>query len=246
MHRRALIKASGALALAVSGALPSVRASLAQATEAFASLDLPQLDITLSKSEITIEPTKLNAGWTLVNFVNDLESEAAGPNIMVVPTGENAAQISENLATAGEPLPSWVYTSVFAGGPYIGPGKTAQAVIELTAGDWTVWTVHADVPSVQFTVSGEPTPVAPPELSESATITIGDQPIQLLPTPNSTGPAIWAISNTTSAPRSLIAMQLPDGTTVDDFVAALAQDPSATPAADTIDLAEAPVVGVTT
>src|SRR5215217_1687677 len=246
MHRRALIKASGAFALVASGSLARGRAVWAQESDAFASLDLPQLNITLTESEFTVKPTELNAGWTLVNFVNSLPSDAAGPNIMIVPTGENAEQISDNISAAGEALPSWVYNSVFAGGPYAAAGKSAQAVIELTAGDWGFWTSIPGVPSTQFTVSGETTPVAPSDLTATWDVTIGDGPLQGLPTPDSSGPAVWAISNTTAAPQSVVAMQLPEGTTIQEFVDSIGQDPSVTPAPGTIDLASAPVVGVCT
>ncbi len=246
MHRRALIKASGVFALVATGSLSRGRAVLAQESNAFASLDLPELDITLTESGFTVEPAELNAGWTLVNFVNSLPSDAAGPNIMIVPTGETADQISANISNAGEALPSWVYNSVFAGGPYAAAGESAQAVVELTAGDWGVWTSIPDVPSTQFTVSGEATPIATSDITATWDITIGDGPLQGLPTPESSGPAIWAISNITAAPQSVVAMQLPDGTTIEQFVESINQGPSATPAPGTVDLATAPVVGVCT
>jgi hypothetical protein len=116
----------------------------------------------------------------------------------------------------------------------------------LTAGDWGVWTTIPDVPSTQFTVSGEATPVATSDVTAKWDITVGDGPIQGLPTPESSGPAIWAITNITAAPQSVVAMQLPDGTTIEQFVQSVDQDPSATPAPGTVDLATAPVVGVCT
>src|SRR5215216_1476909 len=137
MDRRRFVMRSGAVALALMRASTRIPGVSAQSEDAFDELDLPELTVTLTDEGFTAEPTELSAGWTLVTFDNTLPSSADGPNIMLVPSELSETSLLDLLLTpTAESQRTWLFTSVFAGGPYCEAGKISQAVIKLTEGDW--------------------------------------------------------------------------------------------------------------
>jgi hypothetical protein len=95
-------------------------------------------------------------------------------------------------------------------------------------------------------VTGDVQPVTPPDVSTALTASVEESALVGLPPALQSGPGIWAITNTASDPQMVTCFQLPDGTSVDTFADSIARQFGGTPPADTVDLDEAPVVGVCT
>jgi hypothetical protein len=247
MDRRRFVVRSGAVALALTHAVTWEPWASAQGADAFDTLGLPELTVTLTEEGFTANPTTLSAGWTLVTFDNTLESGADGPNIMLVPPDLTETSLLDLLLTPTTESPrTWVATSVFAGGPYCEAGTSAQTVIKLSEGDWALWSGFGTYQGAIVSVTGDAAPVAPPEVSAALTASVEESALVGLPPALQPGPGIWAMTNTASDPHLVIAYRLPNGTTVDTFADSIARQHGGTPTAETVDLDEAPVVGVCT
>jgi hypothetical protein len=247
MDRRRFVVRSGAVALALTQFVTRIPWASAQSTDAFDELGLPELTVTLTDEGFTADPTELSAGWTLVTFDNTTSSGAGGPNIMLVPPDLTKTSLLDLLLTPTAESPrAWVATSVFAGGPYCQAGEKAQTVINLSEGDWAVWSGFGTYNGAIVTVTGDAEAVAQPEVSAALTAAVEESALVGFPPALQPGPGIWAITNTASDPHMVMSYQLPDGTSLDTFADSITRQLGGTPTADTVDLDKAPVVGVCT
>jgi len=232
--------------------LGSAGTTAAQESNPFADTGLPEIAVTVTDTAYEGVPTELTAG----RYVLSLTNTATTPNPFVPPfldflgaafvkvpaeytsadflamlAAEQAAVMaSPEAALQGEP--DWLYETVSTGGPYAYRGMTTSAVIDLTAGDWILWgeNILAGQAPIPVKVTGEaPADQATP----TATLTIEATEFSFTNNAVAAGPQIIELRNIGQQPHFLALAQVPDGTTLEEFMvfAAGSVDPSATPAA---------------
>jgi hypothetical protein len=197
MDRRTVLTRGGATTLALALAARQGRLAWAQQTTDFSGLGYPELVITVTDTGFEGVPATTAAGRYLLTVTNarSAASENAGAVGFVSPTpaGKSAADFLQFVASLAAPsatpvggtptggeagggemeqLPLWVYQLHFAGGVYALSG-TAQAVIDLTPGEYVVWGDDPSVPltPVALSVTGEfPQDVKDPATDLTATL----------------------------------------------------------------------------
>jgi hypothetical protein len=178
-----------------------------------------------------VSPTP--AGMSASDFLQLLGGGGEAPPAGATPEmmGSPAAESDQN--DEGEQLPLVIYQMKFAGGTMIFPGKTsAQAVIDLTAGEWVAW---ADDPAGQvaptiFTVTGDfPADVQDPESDITATLV----DFAIMIEGNLTaGTHTIKVQHHGAQPHFLEMEKGPDTMTKQQVGDAIAAEMSGTPAAD--------------
>jgi hypothetical protein len=194
----ALGSAAGLAALSI---LPA-RAMLVSAQDAgdLSAMGYPELDITVTPTGFEGVPESTAAGRYLLKLTStipagDTSNSGAIGFMSGTPIGMNAADLLQFIggvgASSGEaspaaagpspeaggdegqPLPLEVYQLHFAGGVFAPPGQTAQAVIDLTPGEYVVWGDDPSVPQqpVTLTVTGDfPQDIKDPTADITATL----------------------------------------------------------------------------
>lgn len=192
----------GTAASAAALALLPTRSLLAeaQATSDFSALGYSELKVTITDSAYEGIPASLPAGRYLltataktsgqtspdqnpptVAFVSPTPAGMSANAFLQLLGGGSATPEMEGTPAAGEEqgggedeqLPLAVYQMKFAGGTMVLSGQSAQAVVDLTAGEWVAW---ADDPSGStkpaiFTVTGDfPADVKDPQADITATL----------------------------------------------------------------------------
>jgi hypothetical protein len=121
----------------------------------------------------TVEFMMLPEGMTAEDFASLFAPPTGTPDTETPPEVE--ATPPEVEATPGpEGPPAWYYQTTMAGGVGIGPGQTGQVVIDLSPGNWVIWSGDPAAPQapVGLTVTGEiASPVAMTEPPATVTIT---------------------------------------------------------------------------
>jgi hypothetical protein len=254
--RRSIVSLLGALLL-VPLSLVSV-ASAQDATPApespFASLGLPELNITITAEGYEGIPESLAAGRYLVtmNVTDDTAGNGGGGVSFVQPSGMSGQDfvdfITELQSGGGAPpgaggatpadggggdqgAPEFFYQSLIAGGSFAGPGQTVQVVLDLPPGDWVAWGDDPAAPQapVVFTATGE-MPTDLPEPESSATITMGEYVIKVTEGEITTGPQVLRVDNVGAQPHFVFSANAPEGISDADIEAILNADMSgATP-----------------
>jgi len=254
MHRRFLaIIATGALALMGSaGALAQDATPTAESQ--FADLGLPEITITATDTGFEVSPTEVAAGRHLVTLNNESANPQVFTGLVQLPEGKTLDDLSAaDEIAAGTPIPeegfapetyAWLYETYIAGGPSTITEVARQAVVNLPAGDYGVWTEDpmSELPASPLTVTGDPsTQIEGPEPEAAVTIIeegeggVGysfrlDGELQA-------GPQIVRVLNASDQPHFVEASQYPEPVTMDQVMAAFMFDPSsgATPPPDMID-----------
>lgn len=179
------------------------------------------------------------AGMTPKDALSQITMFAGGPPANASPAagGTPPAGMSMGATPSAEGneggpeieiLPDWVYQSRMAGGPYVNPGTSTEAVIDLLPGDWFLWGDDPTAPQkpVIFTVTGDfPTDVKDP--TSDVTATLVDFAITMGGTLTAGDHSI-AIKNIGAEPHFLIVSRIPDGMTKDQLLQAL-MSPSGPP-----------------
>lgn len=117
----------------------------------------------------------------------------------------------------------------FAGGTNVDPGTTGQAIVDLTPGEWLVWTsdLGASQKPELLTVTGDfPTDVKDPE--SDLTVTYVDFAISIEGN-LAAGKHLVKIQNHGAQPHFLVLLQAPDGITRDDIQKSLIPGPDGAP-----------------
>lgn len=174
----------------------------------------PQLDVAITDSELQVSMTTVPAGWVLLNVTNS-SSDEAGAGVI----GPGAGQTMDDLmAAAATPpadpnaFPPFLYEATILGGPGgMSPGQSAQALLNIPAGDWAVFP-EGNQPPV-FITSAE-------SADSNTTAPAPNLKIQLVDfafggfTNVKAGPQIWEITSLGSQPHMLAMSKVPDGTTI--------------------------------
>ncbi|MGH2615343.1 MAG: hypothetical protein ACRDJC_08895 [Thermomicrobiales bacterium] len=198
----------------------------------FAELELPTIAVTITNDAFTGVPPTLPAGRYLLSVTNEFsatDEETEGAAFLRLPEGRSAADFIREMAPAepdasGEEavgsLPSWYGETTLAGGPYAFLGETAYAVVDLTAGEWILWSEAPGAPQapVPVTVTGKP-PADPPAPTADVTVELSDFAIDLS-APLHAGPQVIEVVNTGAQPHFVFIGEVPEGTTVDDAMTA--------------------------
>lgn len=211
------------------------------------ALGLPEFNVTVTDEAIEGLPSETAAGLYLLN----LEVEAAeggGVGFLQLPDGMDADGFLDVVAgpppgdgTGGatpgadamEAPPEWIYQTRFAGGTYGDSGQTAQAVIELTPGEWIAWgdDPTAPQPPVGITVTeAEEAAASAPEADATiATFEYGFT----IEGDLGAGPRTIAVENVGAQPHFVFMAKTPDGVTMEQVGQILELEmQGATPAPD--------------
>lgn len=233
----------------------------------FAELGLPEIALKLTEATIEGAPEELTAGRYLVAVTNTIPAPdpSLGPPVsgvvfVQVPADFAAADFVAQLSppppdeggdAASPPAgpmapPAWFYETVLSGGPYVLPGQTSYAVIDLTAGEWAVWgqSAAAAPAAVAVTVTGEAAEQPPPPAA--ARVEMAEYSFTASPS-LAAGPQVIEVVNVGEQPHFLTVTGVPAGTTVEDVFAlfGMSPDPAATPAGGLSFEAVVPVLGTT-
>jgi hypothetical protein len=251
-RRQFTLGASAGAAILALGPARSLLAAAHQDAAGLASLGYPELKVTVTDSGFEGVPAETAAGRYLLT-VEARTTQGPGTGAFFGPPAGMTAE--EFLgAIAGPPpgadggtppagaeggdqgggemqLPLFVYQAKFAGGAQAMPGQTAQAVIDLTPGEWMVW---ADDPSApQPPAMVKVTDDFPAEVQDPAadlTATLVDFKI-IIDGALTAGKHILAVPHHGAQPHFLALMKGPDSMTKDQVMAALMAPPDATPEA---------------
>ena len=191
----------------------------------------PELDVTVTDNAIQVSSTQVPAGFVLLNVTNAGKEEAEAG---VLGPGEGQT-MDELMAAAATPpadpegFPPFLYTATILGGPgNVLPGKSAQALVNIPAGDWVVFPAGPQPPAPITAVEGSDSNTTPPDAS--LTLTLGDFYFAGLDSV-AAGPQIWKVTNEGEQPHMVVMAKVPAGTTVDQVIATAQSQESGTPAA---------------
>lgn len=228
----------------------------------FASLGLPALDITVTADGFDGAPSgEIAAGRYLLTATIAPDVEFGSAAFISPPPGMTAEDfltqagigggmppadmegspepMAEGSPAAGaeggeeeEMIPLFIYQATFAGGASGPGGSTAQAVIDLPAGEWILWSDDPIAPQipVTFTVTGD-MPADLPTPDASLTFTLIDFQI-MVDGDLTAGDHVALIQNHGAQPHFVIVMKGPDSMTNDQISMLLTMEmDGATPAA---------------
>jgi hypothetical protein len=217
---------------------------------AFAGLDLPTLDVTVTASAFEGVPDTLEAGRYLVSVTASEDTGEFGGGLAFVqpPSGMTADEFLAMMmgppdesgvgAVAATPvegaeaspaatggMPEAVFTAHYAGGAYAEAGQTAQVVLDLGPGEWIAWADDPEAPQtpVVFEVTGEmPADLAEPE--SGATITMGEYVIQVTAGALTAGPQVVRVDNIGAQPHFIGWYLGPDDMTAEQIQVVLDEE----------------------
>lgn len=256
VSRSATVLALTALAGRGIGTASAQEGTPAADVNPFAELGLPELAVTITETGYEGVPAELTAGRYVLTVMNAITApnpalpdilDFAGAGLLKVPpefTTEEllalmAAPPSLESAAAdaeseGSGPPTWYYETTLGGGPFARRGETDYAVVDLTAGDWILWSEDPTAPQLlaSLRVTGEfpanlPAP-AGGNLVEMSDFAFAIPPLQ-------TGRQTLEVVNVGAQPHFLGLGLVPEAATIEDVLAlfgTLFGDPSATPPAN--------------
>lgn len=251
-RRQFALGASAGAAVLALGPARSLLAAAHQEGGDLASLGYPELKLTVTDDAFEGVPEETPAGRYLLTVEAKTTKGPATGAFFGPPAGMTADEFLGAIAgpppgaDGGTPpagaeggdqgggemqLPLFVYQAKFAGGAQANPGERAQAVIDLTPGEWMAWADDPTAPQqpVVFKVTGDfPAEVKDPESDLSATLL----DFQIIFDGKLTaGKHTLAVPHHGAQPHFLELMKGPDSMTKEQIMAALMTPPGATPEA---------------
>jgi len=253
VDRRTVLQWGGGAALAVAMAATRGRLAWAQESADFSGLGYPELTVTITDTGFEGVPASTAAGRYLLTATNQMtqntDNAGAVAFLSGTPVGMSAADLVQFLGgfagppvgspTAGGdegggdegPLPLVVYQLHFAGGVFALPGATAQAVIDLTPGEYVVWGDDPTAPQQlgTVTVTGD-FPQDAPEPTTDITATLIDFAIRMEGNLTA-GTHLIKVQHEGAQPHFLDIEKGPDTMTKEQVEAAFMGEMSGTPTA---------------
>ncbi len=179
---------------------------------------------------------QLPEGMSLDDFIAVLGGPtAASPE---APLGTPVAEVGPPAEGEGpEGPPEWYYQTKMAGGTGAFPaGQTAQAIVELSPGEWIAWADDPEAPQapVGLTVTGEAgaTAAADEEPAADVTVTMFEYDFTLEGA-FGTGPQVIKVANVGAQPHHMFMARSPEPVTEEQIRQILELDmQGATPAPD--------------
>jgi hypothetical protein len=234
MDRRRFLQLAGSTAvLSVGFTRFGSQFVYAQEGSKLADLGFPELTVTVTDSAYEVSPAEIPAGWTLMTLVNQQSAGDIGADVMKLPPGMTAEDFLEGIAEITGAPPPEIYQSLFAGSPWTAAGTSAQALVNLTAGEWLFFAGPEPLTPASLTVTeGDGTPAAQPDLTADLDVTLKEFTFEGLGEGVSPGPQIWKVTNSGEQPHLMIFSPLPPGTTQEQFMEMVMAQPSGTPEAE--------------
>lgn len=186
------------------------------------------LTLTLTDDGMTASVESINAGYVHLTVVND-SSEMNSAALLTFP-GKSRSEIEDAAATPvpDDGYPEIFFTAKIVGGPGdILPGETGEATVLVEAGTWVAFAEGDQAPVFLDAQDGVVGPGPEPE--SVLTVDEVDFAFGGLDAPISAGKQVWKVVNGSEQPHMLVLWHLPDGTTLDDLMAALQVPDDATP-----------------
>jgi len=207
------------------------RLALAQNATPMTGADLgyPELMVTITDSGYQLDAQSVPSGYVLLT-VKNASKDDTGAAVLGPGPGQTMSDLQAAASTPApnEGFPPFLYTATIPGGPGdMPPGATAQAIINLPAGDWVVFGEGNQPPS-SFTAIGG-TPAAAPEPTASVTVTEVEFSFSGLDVAIPEGQQIWKVVNSGAQPHMLVLGKVPAGTTMDQIMQVVSAPDNATP-----------------
>ena len=238
------VAATGSLAYLVSAqdATPEVDAGMEATPVGLATLaeleSANQVDIVANKGSYAVYVAGENQpGWYVFNVENASEADASF-NLAKLPEGAEVSQFTSDLfqvvsGNATE-LPASFAEIEFAGGTYVPVGGTNSVLVNLSAGEWVIYSAHAgstqgvttitvlspednEAMGIEAAATPEGGEVAPEGFGSTFTVSVSDSSISADSAP-SVGANIVGVRNDASGPASFVVLYSADA--VDDAAAA--------------------------
>ncbi|HET7092488.1 MAG TPA: hypothetical protein VFI22_03395 [Thermomicrobiales bacterium] len=197
---------------------------------ALASLGYPELKVTITDQAYELSTQQIPAGLVLMTVVN-ASNDATGAAILGPPEGSTMQDLMTMAATpaADDQFPPFLFQARILGGPGdVAPGGSAQAVVNVPAGDWAVFGEGSQPPTMLTATGG--TPTAQSEPASTVTVTEMEMSFLGLDGPIPAGPQVWKVVNNGKQPHMLVLGKVPDGTTLAQVLASMSLPENATPA----------------
>jgi hypothetical protein len=191
------------------------------------------LTLEVSAAEGGLNFLQLPEGMSFDDFMTLLSGSPAGsPEAM---SGTPGAEAAPAEGEGEDRPPEWYFQTAMAGGT-AAFGGTAQAIIDLTPGEWVAWAGFPDAPQapVGLTVTGEAgaTPAAGAEPAADVTVTMFeyDFAVEGTLTP---GAHVFAVTNVGAQPHEMFMLRSPGPVTEEQIAQVLEMDmQGGTPAPD--------------
>ena len=194
----------------------------------------PQLDVTITDSDLQVSMTTVPAGWVLLNVTNS-SSDDGGAGVLGPAEGQTMDELMAAAATPPadpEGFPAFLYDATIVGGPgSMAAGQSSQALVHIPAGDWVVFPEG----------NQQPVPITAAESADSNTTAPNpDLTIQLVDfafggfTDVKAGPQIWEVTNLGGQPHMLTMAKVPDGTTIAQVLNTISAMDMGTPSPDAL------------
>src|SRR5215216_5400205 len=193
MDRRELLRLMGSAAV-LPLAPTWLDNHLVQAQGATALTDLGLPELTVTDTEYQVSPATTTAGWTLLTFENQQQTDNSA-DIMLLPPGESIESFLKAVASPSAAPPAWLYETIFAGAPWVPAGTSAQAVVLLTAGEWVVFSPAPLTPAGLTVTEEDATPAASPSLTADLEVTMQEFAFLGLDNPVPSGQQLWKVTN---------------------------------------------------
>ncbi|HWV35383.1 MAG TPA: hypothetical protein VNZ55_07115 [Thermomicrobiales bacterium] len=209
--------------------LPLGAASIAAqgATPASGLGDYPEVAVTITEHEVQVASDQIPAGYIRLAVTNQSAQEN-GVGLVALPEGQSLEQLAQATPAPGNFIPPFFYDATIAGGPTSIPsGETWSQVVHVDPGQWIVFAQNDQQP-VPVTVaeteaSVTTAPTADATITESDFTFTGFGQLQA-------GAQVLEVANAGEQPHMLDFFQVPDGTTLDQVMAAISAPEDATPA----------------
>ena len=229
MIRTLMLTPVTALLALVLGA--AISAQGAASASRLAELGYPALTI-VAKGDHFEAPESVEAGRYLLVASNPEGQPGTEVSLTLLPEGET---LDGTLAafTSGD-IPAWLFETTFLGGPIMPRdlhGEEQRAIVDLTPGDWIVWSPGNPTPAPRLlTVTGDAAAV------DAATDPEADVVVELqeyaftMPEEIPAGPQVWQVSNVGTQPHFIELVKTPEPVSMEQMMAILFGDEGATPA----------------
>ncbi len=204
------------------------------------TMGLPELRVQVTESAYEGLPAETAAGRYLLTLEVSA-AEGAGLNFLQLPEGMTFDDFMAVLmgqpaaspeamegtpgAEAGPPegAPEWYFQAEMAGGT-AGFGGTAQAIIDLTPGEWVAWAGFPGAPQspVGLTVTGEAGATPAAGAAPAADVTVSmyeyDFTVEGTLTP---GPHVFAVTTVGAQPHEMFMLRAPEPVTEEQIAQVL-------------------------
>jgi hypothetical protein len=177
-------------------------------------------------------PQVVPAGRYLLTLEN-ASSGLAGAYPLRQPEGLDAAAmqagIQEAISSPEGRVPEWFYEVAAVGGPFAPPDQQVQAIVDLEPGDYGVLNPGNGLVVALEVTAADATPTAVEEPAAAVSVEMREFAYVGIPERVAPGPQVWRVTTTGEQPHELALLRVPDGTTFDQIMTALATPPDATP-----------------